>query len=146
MDSSLHQRSSVHGIFLGKSTGVGCCFLLQGIFPTQGLNSHLLHWQADSLPLSHQGSPVSYLWPTIICLSRFHPSRPHGPNHFLSPDQMSPPLGSFPYTSQVKMNHSSLCNSMSSVEDASTAFVSQGAFSIIIRNNRIKSEISSLNA
>ena len=24
--------------FLGKSTGVGCHFLLQGIFPTQGLN------------------------------------------------------------------------------------------------------------
>ena len=31
-------------------------FLLQGIFPTQGLNLRLLHWQADSLPLSHQGS------------------------------------------------------------------------------------------
>ena len=30
--------------------------LLQGIFPTQGWNLHLLHWQADSLPLSHQGS------------------------------------------------------------------------------------------
>ena len=30
------------------------------IFPTQGLNPgllHLLHWQADSLPLSHLGSP-----------------------------------------------------------------------------------------
>ena len=28
----------------------------QGIFLTQGLNLPLLHWQADSLPLSHQGS------------------------------------------------------------------------------------------
>ena len=27
----------------GKNTGVGCHFLLQGIFPTQGLNLHLLH-------------------------------------------------------------------------------------------------------
>ena len=27
--------------FLGKNTGVGCHFLLQGIFPTQGLNPHL---------------------------------------------------------------------------------------------------------
>ena len=26
----------------GKNTGVGCHFLLQGIFPTQGLNPHLL--------------------------------------------------------------------------------------------------------
>ena len=40
----------------GKNTGVGCHFLLQGIFPTQGLNPHLLHWQADSLPLSQQAS------------------------------------------------------------------------------------------
>ena len=42
--------------FPGKNTGVGCHFLLQGIFPTQRLNPHILHWQADSLPLSHQGS------------------------------------------------------------------------------------------
>ena len=31
-----------------------CHFLLQGIFPTQGLNPHLLcllHWQVDSLPM-----------------------------------------------------------------------------------------------
>ena len=26
----------------GKNTGVGCHFLLQGIFPTQGSNPHLL--------------------------------------------------------------------------------------------------------
>ena len=37
--------------------GVGCHFLPQGIFPTQGSNPHLLQWQVDSLPLSHQGSP-----------------------------------------------------------------------------------------
>ena len=35
----------------------GAMGLLQGIFPTQGSKPHLLHWQADSLPLSHQGSP-----------------------------------------------------------------------------------------
>ena len=44
----------------GKNTKVGCHFLLQGIFPTQGSNSRLLHWQADSLPLSHLGSPFAY--------------------------------------------------------------------------------------
>ena len=37
--------SSVHGIL--KNTGEGCHFLLQGIFPTQGLNPGL-HWQVDS--------------------------------------------------------------------------------------------------
>ena len=28
-----------------------------GIFPDQGSNLRLLHWQADSLPRSYQGSP-----------------------------------------------------------------------------------------
>ena len=45
--------STVHGDFPGKNTGVGCHFLLQGIFLTQGSNLNLLHllrWQADSLP------------------------------------------------------------------------------------------------
>ena len=30
---------------------------LWDLFPDQGSNPCLLHWQADSLPLSHQGSP-----------------------------------------------------------------------------------------
>ena len=38
--------------FPGKNTGVGCYLLLQGIFLTQDLNPHLLHWQANSLLLS----------------------------------------------------------------------------------------------
>ena len=37
----------------GEATAVGSHFLLQGIFPTQGSNPGLLHWQAHSLPLSH---------------------------------------------------------------------------------------------
>ena len=39
----------------GKNTGVGCHFLLQGIFPNQRSNSYLL--QVDSLPLSHLRIP-----------------------------------------------------------------------------------------
>ena len=46
--------------FPDKNTGVGCHFLLQGIFLIQGLNCSLLHYQADSLPLSHQGSPQRF--------------------------------------------------------------------------------------
>ena len=49
------------GDFPGKNTGVGCHFLLQRIFLTQELNLDLLcllHWQVDSLPLSHLGSPI----------------------------------------------------------------------------------------
>ena len=36
--------------------GFSCC-KAYGIFPDQGLNLCLLHWQADSLLLGHQGSP-----------------------------------------------------------------------------------------
>ena len=43
--------------FPGKNTGVGCHFLLQGIFPTQWSDPGLLHCQVGSLPLSHLGSP-----------------------------------------------------------------------------------------
>ena len=43
--------------FSGKNTEIGHHFLLQGIFLTQGSNPPLLHWQVDSLPLSHQESP-----------------------------------------------------------------------------------------
>ena len=35
----------------------GSYFLLQGIFPIQGLNSCLLHWQEESLPLAPRGKP-----------------------------------------------------------------------------------------
>ena len=45
--------------FSSKNVEVGCHFLLQGIFLTQGSNPHLLcllHWQADSLPLRLLGN------------------------------------------------------------------------------------------
>ena len=58
--------------FPGKSTGVGCRFLLQRIFvqrifPTQGLNPGLPHCRGMLYPLSHQGSPCQgepkyHLW------------------------------------------------------------------------------------
>ena len=43
--------------FPGNNTGVGCHFCVQQIFPTQGWSPHLLHWQVESLPPSHLGSP-----------------------------------------------------------------------------------------
>ena len=53
--------SSVHGTFQGII--LECHSLLQGIFPTQGLNPHLLHWQVGSVPLSHQQSPsLKLMW------------------------------------------------------------------------------------
>ena len=49
--------SSTHGDSPGKITGVGCHALLQGIFPTQGLNPGLPHCRCILYHLSHQGSP-----------------------------------------------------------------------------------------
>ena len=49
--------SSVHEDSPGKNTGVGCHALLQGIFPTQGLNPGLLHCRQILYCLRHQGSP-----------------------------------------------------------------------------------------
>ena len=50
--------------FLGKNTGMGCHFPLQGIFLAQALNPqllHLLHWQTDSLSLAPPKKPVHCL-------------------------------------------------------------------------------------
>ena len=48
--------SLVHRDSPGKNTGVGCHALLQGIFPTQGLNPGLPHCRRILYHLSHQGS------------------------------------------------------------------------------------------
>ena len=44
--------------FPGKSTGVGCHFLLQRSFSTQGLNPGLPHCKQTLYRLSHQGSLI----------------------------------------------------------------------------------------
>ena len=49
----------------GKNTGVGCHFLLQGIFLTQGSNLHPLHWQeycTTEPPGKHQALRYIYVF------------------------------------------------------------------------------------
>ena len=49
--------------FLGKNTGMGCHFLLQEIFPTQGLelaSPVFTALQADSLPTEPSGKPYTH--------------------------------------------------------------------------------------
>ena len=50
--------SSLHGNSPGKSTGVGCHPLLQGIFPTQGWNPG--NCRRILYRLSHQGLSLCY--------------------------------------------------------------------------------------
>ena len=52
--------------FPGKNTGVGCHFLFQGIFPTQGSNPGLLHCRQTLFGLSHQGSLETLIFPFIM--------------------------------------------------------------------------------
>ena len=55
----------------GKNTRVGCHFLLQGIFRTQGSNPGLLHCRQMLYHLSHQGSPFIVLGITFRSLIYF---------------------------------------------------------------------------
>ena len=57
----------------GKNTGVGC-HVLQGIFPTQRLNLHLLYlwyWQAGSLPLMLKCTILTILEYSSVVFSTF---------------------------------------------------------------------------
>ena len=62
--------SFIHGISQARTLGTSCRFLLQGIFPTQGLNEHVLHWHENSFTAETPGKPVSgSLWLGHCCLS-----------------------------------------------------------------------------
>ena len=69
--------------FPGKNTGVGCHFLLQGIFLSQGSNLCLLHQHADSLLLNcmghqYQGSVHAHaLMPFGSLFKSYLPVRAH---------------------------------------------------------------------
>ena len=85
MASGDHSSSRCAGLspsrpLLLRSTGSRCagsvvvahgpsCSAACGIFPDQGLNPYPLHWQADSQPLHHQGSPRNWFiapgWGTL---------------------------------------------------------------------------------
>ena len=61
--SRMHGLSSIV-VVDGLSCPVAC-----GIFPDQGQNLCLLCWQADSLPLSHQGNPFCSLPTSLAAFS-----------------------------------------------------------------------------
>ena len=57
-----------------------------GIFPDQRSNPRLLHWQADSLPLDHQGSPTVVLTDHTYT----HPVSAGGLSYTLPPEEVPP--------------------------------------------------------
>ena len=93
-----HSSSRCTGLSLSRplllrSTGTRCagstivahgpsCSAACGILPDQDSNLCPLHWQADSQPLRHQGSPL----PSFLHSSALHPATlqsplPHHPAH-----------------------------------------------------------------
>ena len=51
----------------GPSCSAAC-----GTFPDQGSNPCPLHWQADSQPLRHQGSPTPYVFRKVLAGNTWH--------------------------------------------------------------------------
>ena len=66
--SSCRCQALEHWLNSGDARQLSCS-MTWGIFPDQGLNLCFLHWQADSLPLSHQGSPMWFLFYVFSCRS-----------------------------------------------------------------------------
>ena len=96
----------------GKNAGVGCHFLLKGIFPIQGSNRLLLLWQADFLLLSHQERPISCLPiqdkpPSLICNSPFNISH-HGDLLYSKEFNLDLQSTSATYPKAISLNWSSL--------------------------------------
>ena len=67
----LRSRGSRHSGSVVVAHGPSCS-VASGIFPDQGSNPCPLHWQADSQPLRHQGSPKACFFElytnVIICI------------------------------------------------------------------------------
>ena len=57
-------RALRHAASARAARGLSCS-AIRGIFPDQGSNPCLLHWQVDSPPLSYQGSPCA-------CFEKIH--------------------------------------------------------------------------
>ena len=121
--SEIHSVVSVslqhHGLYSpwdspGQNTGVGSLSLLQGIFPTQGSNSGLLHCRQILYRLNQKGSPLCQVgrgqspedtrgnkrhwaslvarWLSICCQRRGHSCGPwSGKTHKIQSDQARGP-------------------------------------------------------
>ena len=102
--------------FPDKNTGVGCHFLLQGIFLTLRSNLHFLHWQVNSLPLSHMGSTAKAMRECVhaqslqLCLTLCNPIDCSLPGSFVYGilqarilEWVSMPFSNLVYASSLKL-------------------------------------------
>ena len=67
LQSTGSRRAGSAAVAHGPSRSAAC-----GILPDQGSNPRPLHWQADSQPLRHQGSPIiPFFKEHLICARHF---------------------------------------------------------------------------
>ena len=84
---TLYHQALLSMQFLRQEYWSGFPFPSQGIFLTQESNPHLMHWQVESLPLSHQRSQfssVAQLCPTFC--NPMNRSMPGLPVHHQLPE------------------------------------------------------------
>ena len=75
MDCTL-PGSTVQGISQARILEWAAIFFCRGIFPIQGSNLCLLHWQMDYLPLSHQRSTHDFRWKVKVKFAQSCPVFP----------------------------------------------------------------------
>ena len=105
--------------FPGRNTGMGYNFLLQGIFLTQGLNPHLLHWQEGPLPLAPPGKPINSLQFSHSVMS--DSLQPHRLQHARLPC-LSPPRGA------CSRCHPAISSSVVAFSSCLQSFQASGSF------------------
>ena len=105
--------------------------LLQGIFPTQGSNSHLslLHWQRGSLPPAPSGKPKDGI--TVLSLVQSVVSnslRPHGLQHVRLPCPSPIPRACSNSCPSSQWCHSTISSSVASFSSHLPSFPASGSF------------------
>ena len=97
-----------HGLYSpwnspGQNTGIGSRSLLQGIFPTQGLNWGLLHCSWILYQLSHKGNPRILEWVPIPSPADFPNPEVEPGSPTLQADSLPTELSGKPYFLQVEV-------------------------------------------
>ena len=136
----------------GKNTGMGCRALLQGIFPTQGSNPHLLNlpalareffitsttWEAGSKNENHKDipekgmkNPSRSVFSKLLLFSRsavYDSLRPHGLQHARLPCPSPSPRACSNSRPSSQWCHPAISSSVVSFSSCPQSFPESGSF------------------
>ena len=112
----------------GKNAGVVCHFLLQRIFPIQGLNPGLLHCRQVLYPLSYEASPVCIYLQNVDLAKCCHQQVPNYGG--MLPKQISKRLYVFPWSICVLKSQFLLKNQFLNISIAQWLWSTQFCYKI----------------